>query len=303
MEGKQFTKLDLSQAYQQILLDEESKKLLVINTHQGLFRYNRLPFGVSSAPGIFQRTMETILKGIPHVTVYLDDILIMGKTEAEHLQTLEIVLQTIKSAGLRLQKDKCAFLAPSVQYLGYQIDQYGLHPTKEKIGIIQNAPTHRNIAELRPYLGLVNYYMKFIPHLSSTLSPLYSLLCKSTKWSWSVKEEKAFETSKEQLTSSKVLIHYNPAWPLILACDASPYGLGAILSHQLPDVTEKPITFASRTLLLSNSMHKLKKGLSCVYGVKRFHQYLYVRFFTLVTDHKPLFGLLDEKEIYQHKHL
>lgn len=86
MEGKQFTKLDLSQAYQQILLDEESKKLLVINTHQGLFRYNRLPFGVSSAPGIFQRTMETILKGIPHVTVYLDDILIMGKTEAEHLQ-------------------------------------------------------------------------------------------------------------------------------------------------------------------------------------------------------------------------
>ena len=97
--GKNFTKLDMSQAYQQILLDEDSKQLLVVNTHRGLFRYNRLPFGVSSAPGIFQRTMETLLQDIPHVVVYIDDILITGPTEEAHLNTLDKVLDRLETAG------------------------------------------------------------------------------------------------------------------------------------------------------------------------------------------------------------
>ncbi|PIK36370.1 hypothetical protein BSL78_26804 [Apostichopus japonicus] len=116
--GKTFSKLDMSQAYQQLKLDEDSKQYVVINTHKGLFQYNRLPFGISSAPGIFQRAIEGILQGIPNVVVYLDDILITGATEEEHLMILDEVLSKLENAGLRLRKEKCSFMTPSVQYLG-----------------------------------------------------------------------------------------------------------------------------------------------------------------------------------------
>ena len=112
--GQMFTKLDLSQAYQQVRLDAASKEFVVINTHRGLFRYNRLPFGVSSAPGIFQRMMENLLRGIVKVVVYLDDILITGTSEEDHLSTLEEVLKRLQDAGLRLKR--------------YKIDAEGLHP-------------------------------------------------------------------------------------------------------------------------------------------------------------------------------
>ena len=126
--GKVFTKLDLSQAYQQLTLDAESQKYLVINTHKGLFRYTRLPFGISSAPGIFQKTMESLLQGIPHTTVYLDDILVAGENEDDHLQTLKKVLKRLADAGLRAKRSKCKFMVDSVEYLGHVIDAQGLRP-------------------------------------------------------------------------------------------------------------------------------------------------------------------------------
>ena len=116
-EGKIFTKLDLTQAYQQLKLDTLSQKYVVINTRKGLFQYTRLPFGVSSAPGIFQKTMETLLRGIPGVIVYLDDILISRATEAEHIQSLEEVLKRLSEAGLQAKKLKCKFTAPFVGFL------------------------------------------------------------------------------------------------------------------------------------------------------------------------------------------
>ena len=130
--GKAFTKLDLSQAYQQVSLAEESRKYVVINTHRGLFRYNRMPFGVSSAPGVFQRVMENLLKDIPKVVVYLDDILITGETESEDLATLEEVLQRLAGAGLHLKREKCTFLVPSVTYLGFRIDSQGLRRSSHR---------------------------------------------------------------------------------------------------------------------------------------------------------------------------
>ena len=156
--GKLFTKLDLSQAYQQVSLDEDSKKLVVINTHKGLFQYNRMPFGISSAPGIFQRVMESLLQGIPHVVVYLDDILITGKDDEEHLKSLEEVLSRLKKSGLRLKRDKCFFFQKEVDYLGYKIDANGLHPTEKKLQAIRDAPAPKNTAELKSYLGLLSYY-------------------------------------------------------------------------------------------------------------------------------------------------
>ena len=131
--GKVFTKLDMSQAYMQLLLEEESKQYVVINTHRGLFKYHRLPFGISSAPGIFQRTMENLLQGIPNVVVYIDDILVTGATEQEHLKTLEEVLNRLEKAGLRLKRSKCLFMVPSVDFLGHKIDSQGLHPIAEKV--------------------------------------------------------------------------------------------------------------------------------------------------------------------------
>ena len=171
--GKTFTKLHMSQAYQQLLLDEDSQNSIVVNTHKGLFKYRCLPFGVSSAPGIFQRVMDTILKDIPHVIVYLDDILITGAAQQEHLQTLERVLSRLKEVGQLLNRRKCLFLQPSVTYLGYRIDAEGLHPTECKIQAINNAPRPQNLTELKSYLGLLTYG-KFIPNMSTLLAPLYT---------------------------------------------------------------------------------------------------------------------------------
>ena len=200
--GKTFTKLDLSQAYLQVPLDEESKKYVVINTQKGLFRYTRLPYGIASAPGIFQRLMENVLRGIPKVTVYIDDILISGANEEEHLKTLARVLSRLEQAGFRVQKPKCEFMAPSVTYLGHMIDQYGLRPLKEKIEAIQKAPEPKNVSELKSYLGLLTYYSKFLSNMAQVLAPLYKLLRKDVHWRWIDEEKKTF-TKGEKVFAKK----------------------------------------------------------------------------------------------------
>lgn len=143
--GKLFTKLDMSHAYQQLLLNEDSKEYVTINTHKGLFKYNRLVFGVASSPAIFQRTMDTLLQGIPHVAVYLDDILITGVTEAEHLANLEQVLKRLSDAGMRRKRDKCVFLASSVTYLGHRITAEGLCPVEGKVRAIKEALSPKSV--------------------------------------------------------------------------------------------------------------------------------------------------------------
>ena len=138
--GKTFTKLDLANAYQQIPLDDQSKKLLAINTHKGLFQYNRLPFGISAASSIFQRTMETFLQGLSGVCLYLDDILITGKTDQDHLNNLSVVLQRLAAAGMKLKPEKCSFMLTEVEYLGHKISAKGLQPTNQKVRAITEAP-------------------------------------------------------------------------------------------------------------------------------------------------------------------
>ena len=170
--GKVFSKIDLSQAYQQLPLAVESKPYVTINTHKGLFRYTRLPYGISSAPGIFQNIMENVLKGIHKVIVYLDNILISGADEPEHLQILGQVLIRLDNAGLRVKKEKCEFLVPSVTYLGHKIDANGLHPLPEKVKAVEDTPSPQNFHELRTHLGLISYYSKFLP-----ICLLFSHLC------------------------------------------------------------------------------------------------------------------------------
>ena len=150
--GKYFSKLDMSQAYLQLPLDEESKELVTVNIHKGLYRYNRLPFGVSSAPSIFQRTMENLLQGVKNVSVYIDDIVITGASTEEHLQTLDVVLEKLETAGLKLNRSKCFFLRPSIEYLGHIIDKDGLHPTREKVQAIQEAQNQEILVSYDPSL-------------------------------------------------------------------------------------------------------------------------------------------------------
>ena len=175
--GKLFSKLDMSQAYQQIQLESESRKLVVINTLKGLFfQYKRLPFGVASNPGIFEGVMDSLITGIPVVTVYLDNILVTDKTEEDHLSALEEVLKRLSQAELKLRKGKCVLAVPSVVYLGHKIDAQGLYPVAEKMEALREAPIPCNMTELKSYLGLLSYYSWFLPNLSSKLAPLYLLL-------------------------------------------------------------------------------------------------------------------------------
>ena len=240
--------------------------------------------------------MENLLNGIPRVIVYLDDILVSGVSKEDHLHNLQLVFERLHSAGLFLKKDKCKFCVDSISYLGHKIDCEGLHPLPDKIDGITKASTPKSVTELKAFLGLMNYYAKFIPNLATVLSPLYQLLSESVPWSWTAERDAAFKKAKSLLTSDCVLVHYNPEKDLVISCDASSYGLGAVLSHKFPDGSERPIAFSSRTLSAAERKYSQieKETLACVYGVKKFHSYLYGRRFRLVTDHKPLLSLLHE---------
>ena len=131
--GRRFTKLDLTAAYQQMLLDEESASLVTIKTHLGLYKCCRLPVGVASVPAVYQRAMDSILQGMPYVIGYPDDMLITGCMDEEHLKDLEEVLRRLRDHGIRLKKEKCQFLQSSVKYLGHLIDEQGVHTYKKKV--------------------------------------------------------------------------------------------------------------------------------------------------------------------------
>lgn len=160
----------------------------------------------------------TILQGLEGVICYLDDILITGKTHAEHMKNLEAVFKRLKQYGVRVRKEKCAFVRPSVDYLGHQIDAEGRHPLTDTI---TQAPAPKNVAELRSFLGLLNYYGSFISNLSTLLHPLNNLLKKGENWSWTGECQDAFKKAKEGLVSSQVLVHYDSTLPVVLAGDAS----------------------------------------------------------------------------------
>ena len=297
-----FSTLDLSGAFNQLKLDDESVPLLTLNTHTGLYPINGLSYCVKTAPSLFKATMDKILSGIDNVMCFIDDILIIGESEADNLKTLSQVFTRLKTYNMHLNKVKCRYLQPSVQYLGHILSEEGVKPVKDKIDAMKNAPAPKDLTELQSFLGLVNYYGIFIPSLSTLLQPLYARLNAGVKWSWDIECEQAFNKLKSVLSSEAVLVHYDSSKPLILSTDASPYGIGAVISHRMEDGSEKPVAYASRTLSQAERNYSQieKETLGIIYGVKKFNMYLYGRPFTLVTDHPPLTGIFGLRMEFQH---
>ena len=294
--GSIFHKLDLSHAYLQVELNPESRKYVTINTHKGLYTYTRLPYGVSSAPAQFQGVMENLLGDIPCTVVYFDDILVTGPTESESWRNLDTVLSKLESSGAKLKREKCVFGAEEVEFLGHKVSKKGIKPLENKVQALVEAAAPTSVTQLKAYLGLLNYYGRFLQNLSSELHPLHVLLRKGQKWFWGHKQQKCFDNTKKMILSAKVLAHYDPIRPLILQVDSSQYGIGVVLSQTLEDGTEHPVAFGSRTLNDSEKKYSQldKEGAAVIFGLKKFHKYLFGRNFTIVTDHLPLVSLFGE---------
>eukprot|EP00794_Sanderia_malayensis_P001704 gene1704-1898_t len=264
--GKKFTKLDLSKAYHQLELTAKSEKFTTISMTKGLYQYNRLPFAVTSAVTIFQRTMENLLNHIPGC-----------------------------AKGIKLKKDKFDFMCDKVNYLGFVISSTGISPMPDKVNTIHKAKAPNNIAELQSFIGMANYLRQFIHNFADIMLPLYKLLRNDMNWRWGVEEQQAFVKIKASITSEQVLRHYNPSAPLVLQVDASSIGVGAVILQ--PDVgTLRPVAYTSR--IPANAEKKYsqikKESLGIVFGVPKFRQYLLGRHFILKTDHKPLITLCGE---------
>ena len=296
--GTYFAKLDLADAYLQIPVAQECRELLTINTHRGLFQYARLPFGIKTAPAIFQQIMDTILAGISGVATYLDDVLVVGSSHDELKSRTLTVLQRIQDAGFRLRPKKCQFFLHSVKYLGFIFDASGRHPDPENIRAIQQMPAPTDVSSLRSFLGMISYYSAFLPSLHDVRRPLNRLLEKDVAWNWSNDCESSFCRLKSMLSSNMLLTHYNPQLPIIIAADASQHGVGAVALHVFPDGSEKAVMHASRTLTSAETRYSQieKEALALVFAVRRFHKLIYGRRFTLLTDHKPLLSIFGSKK-------
>ena len=227
--------------------------------------------------------------------VYLDDILVSGSRPEEHLSALNAVLTVLSKYGVRLRKEKCTFGVSQVTYLGHMINSEGLHPLSEKVEAIDSAPAPTNITELRSFLGMLQFYSSFLPNLSTMVTPLNALLRHGVPFKWMEEQQRAFNEAKKCLTSTTVLVHFDNRLDVVLSCDASPTGVGAVLAHRMSDGSERPIAYVSRSLSDTERRYAQldKEALAIVFGVKRFHQYLYGREFKIYTDHKPLLGLLN----------
>ena len=286
---KKFTKNDLRSAYQQMVLDKASQQLCTINTHRDLFRYTRLPFRISLSPAIWQPFIEQVLAGLNGTCVLMDDLLVGGANDDEHLRNLEAVFQQFHKYSLRVKLPKCVLTTPSVIYFGLRFSARGIQPTDEKVKTIRDAPTPCNVTELRSFLGMLPALSNFIPKLSTLAHPLYELLG-NKPWKWTSIFDQAFGDIKYALISEATLTHYDPGLPVELSADASPYGLGAVIMDVYPSGTRRPIACASQTLNEHERRYGQidKEALAINFGLKRLHVYLYGRHFTTLTDHKPL---------------
>lgn len=292
-----FSAIDLTSGYWQVALDNDSKEITAFSTHNGHYQFTRMPFGLKNAPAEFSRIMHSILGHLPFVQIYLDDITIHSKSLEEHLKHIVVVLSILKTASLRIKPSKCVWLAEKIRVLGHVVTRKEVHVDKDKVIALLDRKPPTTITQLQEFLGLCNYYRRFVKNFSLIALPLTNLLKKTIPFKWETTQQQAFDKLIAALTSHPVLRQPDLTKPFVIHTDASGYALGAVLS-QWQDGLEYACAFISRTL----NKHEINYGitekecLAVVFAVNQFRPYVYGTKFTVVTDHSALKWLMSVSE-------
>ena len=296
--AKWFSCLDLNSGYWQVEVDDADREKTAFASRRGLYEFKVMPFGLCNAPATFERLMETVLAGLNWqiCLIYLDDIIVYGKTFHDMVNNLDLVLNKLNEANLKLKPRKCKLFAKEVEFLGHIISEAGIKTDPKKIEVVTAWPKPENVQQVRAFVGFCSYYRRFIEKFSEIAKPLHKLTEKNQPFLWSPECDKAFETLKKSMVESPILAHLDFTKPFVLDTDASDTAIGGVLSQNI-DGKERVIAFASRTLTKSERRYCVtrKELLALVHFVKYFRHYLYRKDFTARTDHGSLRWLANFK--------
>ena len=283
--AKVFSVIDAKSGFLQIKLDYESSLLTTFNTPVGRYRWLRLPFGIKSAPEIYQRIMDTMLEGIDGARAVMDDILIAAETPAKHDIIMKQVVRRAHEWNLKLNFEKCHLKQSRVKYIGHVVTSNGLEPDPDKVKAVMEYPVPQNKEEIRRFLGIIQYLAKFIPDLSAVDKPIRDVMKKDVDFHWDKAQEQSLKKLKELCCSAPVLTYYDPVKELRIQCDASSYALGGVLLQE-----GHPVAYTSRALTSAerNYAQIEKEMLAIVHCCKKFHHYIFGREVVVESDHKPL---------------
>ena len=294
-----FSTLDLLSGYWQVEVAENDRAKTAFTTKEGLYEFKVMPFGLSNAPATFQRLMDLTLAGLQwsQCLVYLDDIIVVGRTFEEHLHNLGLVLERLQGAKLRVKPSKCALFQDQVCYLGHIVSSNGITTDPSKTSKIVKWPTPTNVQQVQQFLGLAGYYRRFIRNFAEIARPLHRLTEQGRQFSWTQDCESAFSELKSRLTTTPILAFPDFHLVFTLDTDASQSGIGAVLS-QVQNGTEKVIAYASRSLTKAERRYSVTRleMLAVVTFMRHFRHYLLGRHFVLRTDHSSLKWLRSFKE-------
>jgi transposase InsO family protein len=287
-----FSKIDLQSGYHQIRVKQEDIPKTAFRTKYGHYEWTVMPFGLTNAPATFQTLMNSVLRPYleKFVIVYLDDILIYSKSEAEHLEHIRLVLQTLREHKLYAKLSKCEFGKPTLLFLGHIIGEDGISMDPDKLKAIQDWPPPRNVTQLQSFLGLANYYRRFVRNYSRVAAPLTALCTpKITDWPWKEEHEAAFQALKSALITAPVIHPPDLTQPFTVTTDASKFAVGAVLSQgKHPQV--QTVAFESKKMTPAEQNYPVhdKEMLAVIYALRKWRHYLLGKPVTVVTDHKSL---------------